>query len=83
LEEWTLQLMFQATEGLVGMNKAPRRSKCGTEGRWEKNSPPTCILSEGRRAGLQNATGRVVMGVNKPSVARNTSRRAGVGRRGL
>ena len=40
----------------MGMNKALCHSKCRTEGRWEKNSPPTCILSEGGRAGPQNAT---------------------------
>src|SRR6266545_7945837 len=56
--ERTLQFAFRVREGMVGMNKALCHSKCRTEDRLEKNSPPTCILSEGGCAGLQNATRR-------------------------
>jgi len=42
----------------VGMNKALCHLKCGTEGRCEKNSPLTHILSVGGCAGPQNATRR-------------------------
>ena len=56
--EWTLRLAFRVREGMVDMNKALCRLKCGTESRWEKNSPPTRILSEGGHAGLQNVTRR-------------------------
>ena len=50
--ERTRQLAFRARQGVLGMNRALRRSKRETEGRWgPEQTLPTRVLGKGGRAG--------------------------------